>query len=489
MCSCSCRRSVRRLRARCSSCSRAPQAPRGPETGFDEREWLARQGVHVVVHGSHWRVVGRRGGIGGIADRVREQLAHGIAAGTHGRRQALVLGIVLGADGGLTPEVRDAFRASGLAHLLAVSGQNVAFVVIGTVAVLFVLGFSTLVGHAAAIAAVAAYVAAVGWEPSVIRAGVAGGLVSLAWLAARERDHWHFMAVGALVLARLASEVVAGAGIPAVVRGRGVDLRALRTSRQRCRRVPGAAPSGRGRRAHRVREPGDRSDRVSPLRHAADLDGSGEHRGGARGSVPALVRTRRRRCSSRSFPGATVALSWLAGLCAAWISMCARAFASLPYAELESRAAVGLVGALLVACAVGGRIRRRDRRRVLALGMVLAVAVVAGRLALATPPSWQPPTGLRVTFLDVGQGDAILLEVAEGAVLVDQGPPEADVAGQLAARGLRALSAIVLTHPQLDHVGGAPDVMRRLRVATVVDSGVDAPSPERDDGPRRGSTA
>ena len=41
-----------------------------------------------------------------------------------------------------------------------------------------------------------------------------------------------------------------------------------------------------------------------------------------------------------------------------------------------------------------------------------------------------PPTGLRITFLDVGQGDSALLQVPEGAILVDQGPPEANVARQ-----------------------------------------------------------
>ena len=48
-----------------------PVAPRGPETGFDERGWLARRGVHVVVRGERPRIVGRRGGIGGVADRLR----------------------------------------------------------------------------------------------------------------------------------------------------------------------------------------------------------------------------------------------------------------------------------------------------------------------------------------------------------------------------------------------------------------------------------
>ena len=98
----------------------------------------------------------------------------------------------------------------------------------------------------------------------------------------------------------------------------------------------------------------------------------------------------------------------------------------------------------------------------------MAVASIAA--ALPALLAWQllpeahlpPPTGLRITFLDVGQGDAILLQVPEGAVLVDQGPPEADVARQLRGLGVRRLAALVLTHPQRDHIGGAEAVLRRL---------------------------
>jgi competence protein ComEC len=54
-------------------------------------------------------------------------------------------------------------------------------------------------------------------------------------------------------------------------------------------------------------------------------------------------------------------------------------------------------------------------------------------------------------------------------VLVDQGPPEADVARQLRGLGVRHLAAIVLTHPERDHVGGAEDILRRLAVDRVLD--------------------
>ena len=112
----------------------------------------------------------------------------------------MLAGIVLGEDAGLTTELRDAFRASGLMHLLAVSGQNVVITAIGVVAVARVAGIGRLAGEGLAIVAILGYALAAGWQPSVVRAAVAGLVASLAWLTARPRDRWHAMALGALVL-------------------------------------------------------------------------------------------------------------------------------------------------------------------------------------------------------------------------------------------------------------------------------------------------
>jgi competence protein ComEC len=174
--------------------------PRPPSHGFDERTWLRRHSIHVVATAGQWRIVGRRGGIGGYADRVRAWLARSLAPGLTGERRAVLEGIVLGEDEGLSPGLRDAFRSSGLYHLLAVSGQNVIFVAISLLGLAWVVGLPRWVGEVAALAGIASYVLAVGAQPSVIRAGIAGALGSIAWLAARQRDRWHFLLVGALVL-------------------------------------------------------------------------------------------------------------------------------------------------------------------------------------------------------------------------------------------------------------------------------------------------
>jgi competence protein ComEC len=105
--------------------------------------------------------------------------------------------IVLGRAQGIDQSLLARFRASGLYHCLAVDGLKVATVAAGA-ALLF--RRRRVAAEVAALAAVGAYALAVGFHPSVVRATVAAALGSLAWLAARERDRWHALLVGSLVL-------------------------------------------------------------------------------------------------------------------------------------------------------------------------------------------------------------------------------------------------------------------------------------------------
>ena len=162
-----------------------------------ERTWLRRHGVHVVLRASTVRVLRVRGG---VADRLHAWLARASVPGLAGERRAVIEGVVLGEDGGLSDSLKQRFRASGLYHLLAVSGGNVAVVAAGTVGIAFLLGVSRVAAELAALAAIGGYVLAVGPQPSVVRAGVVGALGSLAWLSGRERDRWYALLLAAIVL-------------------------------------------------------------------------------------------------------------------------------------------------------------------------------------------------------------------------------------------------------------------------------------------------
>jgi competence protein ComEC len=464
--------SVLELRAR-------PVEPRGPETGFDERGWLARQGVHVVLRGEDARVVGRRGGIGGVADRLHAHVEKTLARGTTGERRAVLTGIVLGEDDGIDKSLRDAFQASGLTHLLAVSGQNVAITAVGVVWAARLAGIGRLAGEGVAILVVLAYALAVGWQPSVVRAAVAGILASLGWITARPRDRWHAMAVGALVLLAWTPSAALEPGFQLSL----APVAAIFVVIPRVAGVPEAYPVPRGLwdvlvvavACGLVTAP------IVWLHFGAVALWTVPANLAAEPAMPPLIALSLASAALEPLlPDASAALAWLAGGCAAWIAFVAKVVSTWPSAQVHSAVALVLI---LAGAAASIALRRlpRYRRRTAAIGVVsLALTLVATAYALRPLPSWTPPDGLRVTFLDVGQGDSALLEAPGGAVLVDEGPPEADVAGQLRAMGVRALAAIVLTHPQRDHIGGAAAVLDRLSVGQVEDPGIEAPSADHD---------
>jgi competence protein ComEC len=162
-----------------------------------ERRRLRLHGVHVVLRAAGWTTVRPPSG---IAARLHAWLARRTVPGLAGDRRAVLEGVVLGEDDGLSPQLRDRFRAAGLYHLLAVSGGNVIVVAGGTVLLALALGAGRRLAEALALAAIAGYVLAVGPQPSVLRAGIAGGLGCVAWLAGRERDRRHALLVGAVAL-------------------------------------------------------------------------------------------------------------------------------------------------------------------------------------------------------------------------------------------------------------------------------------------------
>jgi competence protein ComEC len=162
-----------------------------------ERTRLRRHGIHAVLRASAFRVVGARHS---VADRLHAWLVRASVPGLAGERRAVLEGVVLGEDQGLSETLRARFRASGLYHLLAVSGGNVLVVGGGTVVLALALGLSRLVAESFALLAIVGYVLAVGPQPSVLRAGIAGALGCLAWLTGRERDRWHALLLGASAL-------------------------------------------------------------------------------------------------------------------------------------------------------------------------------------------------------------------------------------------------------------------------------------------------
>ena len=402
--------------------------PRPEEDGFDERAWLARQGIHVVLEASSWRQVGRRGGLAGFGDGLRDRIERAVTRGADGTRRGIVLGVVLGEDEGLPADVQDDFRASGLYHLLAVSGQNVAFLAGGIYALGWLLRLSRPVRELVdprcdRVLRPRRRLAAVG------RARRRRGRARIARLARRPAERPLALPGGRRVRAHgVDADVPPRARLPALVRRRRGDLRRAAPRATVSRRLPGS---------DRRRRRGLGRARMRPRRRRRSCCSSSARRRS----------TRSPRTSSRSSPRRSCSGS---GSSRRSSSPCRPARprvspgspAGPPPGSSSSRASSPLFRARRSArgrCAAVARRRRGDvARRSTAAPAGVARAACSSRSRSAVSSSSRrrrgsprthrdvdPPSGLRVTFLDVGQGDAVLLETPRARVLVDQGPPEA----------------------------------------------------------------
>ena len=386
------------------------------------------------------------------------------------REAGLLLGLSLGDDTHLDPALERDFRASGLSHLLVVSGGNVAMVLAPILALGALLHLSRWPRFALAVGTVAFFVILTGAEPSVLRAGVMAGIGLFGVLLGRPRSTGTILAGAVFVLLVLDPTLVWSVGFQlSVLVTAGMVALATPIAERLPFPKPLALATG-GTLAAQVA--------VTPLLlfHFHEVP------------LSTLV------ANVLAFPA--VAPAMLLGLAAAFLSLVSASLgrllvpaALLPVRYLESvadhaaRAPVPwitgggvatLVAGLLFAAVLAWWLRSGHR-------VPRAAAVVALGLApiVVWTTAWSsgPPASLTVRFIDVGQGDAALVTSPGGAtILVDGGPDDAQVATELAALGVKRLDLVVASHPHADHIVGLPAVLSRLPVALLLEPGCETDS-------------
>ena len=163
-------------------------------------DFQRRRGAHAVLLARSIRATGvRRGGMEGALDRARSRAEAWVASGLRPGEAALARGMVLGEDERLADPVREDFRRSGLAHLLAASGQNVMLLAALALPLLAALGLGLRARLTGALLLVAAYVPLAGAGPSIQRAGVMGAAGLLAALAGRPASRAYALLLAAAV--------------------------------------------------------------------------------------------------------------------------------------------------------------------------------------------------------------------------------------------------------------------------------------------------
>lgn len=433
-----------------------------------------RRGAHAAVLVSTVRAAGlRRGGFAGVVDGVRRHAEGVFESGLSPPRAALMRGMVLGDATTLGTSATNDFRRSGLTHLLAASGANIALLAALALPLLAAAGLARTPRYLAVLALIAFYVPLAGGGASIQRAGVMAAAGVAAVLSGRPTARWYALGLAAAVTLALDPRADGDPGwqlsFAAVA---GILLLAPRmTKRLVERRVPEALAA------------------VTAVTVAATL------------ATAPILSVQFGQVSLAALPANLIAaplvapITWLGALAAvaaqiapalatpfvalasaplALLSGIAHVAAAVPGASLSIRAPSAPVAALaylaLGAIVVSPRVRTA--------AAVAATASLGAALGRPPPAPAAAPVGLRVSFLDIGQGDATLAQDGGHAILVDTGPPGGPVLARLRAEGIKSLDLLVVTHGQIDHDGEAADVVRAFPVGAVLDGEDGVTTPE-----------
>jgi competence protein ComEC len=397
------------------------------------------------------------------AEAVRASLRESVAHRPDDQR-ALVPALVVGDDAALDPRLADDFRATGMTHLLAVSGTNLTLVV----------GFLLVLGRWCGIRGRGHYVVgAVGivgfvllarTEPSVVRAAAMGAvaLVGLGVDGRRRGPRALGVAVVALLLldpglattVGFALSAVATAGILLVAPGlRDALGRWLPRWVAEAVAVPLAAQLACTPLVAAI------SGQVSLVAVAANL-------AAAPAVGPATVLGLAGGLAGLAAEPLGRLFGTGAGWSAAWLVEVAERGAAVPMPAIgwgTGPWALALLTLLVVALTLALPALLRRPATGLGCGCLVAVLVLV-RLPVA---GW-PPDGWVLVACDVGQGDALALRTGpDSAVVVDAGPDPALVDRCLDRLGVERVPLLVLTHPHADHVDGLTGIEEGRQVGAV----------------------
>lgn len=437
---------------------------------------LGRNGVAVVLSADETTVLGpSTNPLVRATQAVRSTLLRHLLALFPERRAGLLMGLALGDTSHLDPGDEEHFRATGLGHLVAVSGENVAMVLAPLLGLAVLLRLSARGRFLIGLGTVVFFVVLTGAEPSVLRAGVMAGFALVGGLLGRPRSTATLLGAAVLVLLVSNPDLVWSVGFQLSVAATGgmVALAGAIADRLAFLPRPVAMAAGTTLSAQLG---------VSPLLlayfHAVPLVTLLANLLAFPAVSPALLFGLAAAAVATVFSPVAHLLAWVASVCVGYLEALADRLASAPLPSITSGGGVVpiVVGfGVVVGLVWWFRARGPERRRVPKPALVVA-GVVVSLFVWSSAIGAGPPGGLRVRFLDVGQGDAALVTAPDGAtVLIDGGPDPQQVATDLAALGVKRLDMVVATHPHLDHFTGLAAVLARYPTDLLLDTGCPLP--------------
>ena len=398
-----------------------------------------------------------------VRARAREAIRRhvGVHDATAG---AIVTAILIGDRTALPHDIRERLQAAGTYHVIAISGGNIAILAALMAGVLLVAGVAGRRTAVAVICGLAAYASIVSAGPSVWRATV----TAIVYLAARLLDHrsppWNTLAGSAALMACIAPLDVRDAGFVLTFGATAAILEAAR----------------------RVRDAGTSSYWIVASLAASlateivllPIGASVFSRVTSAGLVLNLLAVPLMTVAQIAGLAAVLldrfeSLAACAGIVAAAAAHAlvesARLIEILPWLSLRvPPPPPPIVVAYYFSLAAALWVRRLRRASILCL-VACGLGILTG--LTASLRARDPDGGVRLTMFDVGQGDAMLLQLPRGrTVMIDAGGAGFEsatfdigsrvLAPALWARGVTRLDTLAITHGDPDHIGGALALLR-----------------------------
>jgi competence protein ComEC len=482
-----------------------------PFDGFDYRSYLAQQGIYSVIYYPKVEVLDTGQGFKPLEwlYSFRGQLSDSLAQALPEPQGSLAQGILLGVRSNIPDSLSEAFSRTGTAHLLAISGLHVG-IVIGMVLISGVLLFGR---HRSiyiwlAFVTIWLYVLLTGMRPPVVRAAIMGSLFLVAEYLGRQRNAITALAFAAAVMVGIQPQILWSVSFQlSFLAMAGLIL--LFPYFQAWGRRGVMALSG------------DRESLTTAGNFVTDALALSlaaivatwpliAYNFGVVSLVglpatffslpalPAIIVTAALVAFAGLFaPLLAQILGWIAWVFLSYLLFVVQAFDALPFSSFEVGVQPWHIWVYYVVLAL---IMVYVSRREQLAGFSSRLASGARRMAGGVGRTWSrfprkwaipplliaailvwsvlltmPDDKLHVSFLDVGQGDAILVQQGSQQVLIDGGPDPQRINLELSEKlpfWDRTIELMVSTQPHSDHITGLVEVLERYKVEQVFEPGV-----------------
>lgn len=482
---------------------------------FDYRGYLAHQGIYSTILYPDIEIEAR--GLGfkplSLIYELRASLAQTLARALPEPQASLAQGIILGIRENIPPSVKNDFARTGTAHLLAISGLHLGIVA----GIMLSLGI-WLFGRRyylyvwLAIATIWLYALLTGMHPPVIRGAIMGTLFLTAELLGRQRSAITALTFAAAIMVGISPYILEDAAFQLSFLAMAGLVFLFPSFRSLGRRAISKFIGEEGAIATAATFAGDSLSvtmaaiiAVWPV--VAYYFGIISFAGplatflllpalpavilvGAASGVIGLI-----------FLPVGQAVGWLAWLFLSYMLVIASWLASSPLAFIEvdpiAPAWLWLYYAGLTTAIILGRKLKidwiskatagfrsgasRSANAVCRLPVKWVLPLLATMAVLVSViAASMPDDELSISFLDVGQGDAILIQQGSQQVLIDGGPSPQAISLELGRQMPfwdRTIELVILTHPDQDHLAGLIEVLKRYRVEKVLDPNLDSGTP------------